>query len=273
MESGASLWENSFQEGNLSMILSRGEDKMVTCEVCVEGFSGAYAAAQGGAHRVELCAGLLEGGTTPSQGNLTLSLEELDIPVMVLVRPRGGDFLYSPREVDTILRDISLAGQAGAHGVVTGALTKGGEVDLEVMAKVREAAGSMSLTFHRAFDMVRQPLQALESLVELGVDRILTSGGEASVPEALDQIGRLVEAAGDRIFIMPGGGVRGDNIQEVVRRTGVREIHFTAFTHWESPMEFRNSRPHMGGTRLPGEYDRVDTDPTEVRRIMEALQG
>jgi copper homeostasis protein len=246
---------------------------MVTCEVCVEGFSGAYAAAQGGAHRVELCAGLLEGGTTPSPGNLHLSLEELEIPIMVLIRPRGGDFLYSPREMDTILRDISLAGEAGAHGVVTGVLTKEGRVDADAMERVKEAAGSMSLTFHRAFDMVRDPFETLETLITLGVDRILTSGGESSVPRAYHHLRKLVDNAGDRISIMPGGGVRQENILEVVDRTGAREVHFTAFTQWESPMEFRNPRPHMGATTLPGEYDRVETDPAEVRSIMEALNG
>jgi copper homeostasis protein len=260
-------------EDPLSQGYGRTGRRMVTCEVCVEGFSGAFAAAQGGAHRVELCAGLLEGGTTPSPGNLTLSLEKLDIPVMVLVRPRGGDFLYSPRELDTILRDISFAREAGAHGVVTGALTKEGEVDAEAMKRVREAAESMSLTFHRAFDMIQNPFKALETLVELGVDRILTSGGESSVPEALDHLHALVQAAEGRISIMPGGGVRQDNIQEVVERTGVQEVHFTAFTHWESPMEYRNPRPHMGGTSLPGEYDRVETDPDQVRSIMGALRG
>ena len=244
---------------------------MVTCEVCVEGFNGAWAAAEGGAHRVELCAGLLEGGTTPSPGNLHLSLEALEIPVMVLIRPRGGDFLYSPREMDVILRDISLAREAGAHGVVTGVLTKEGRVDVGAVERVREAAGAMSLTFHRAFDMVRDPLEAMETLVGLGVDRILTSGGERSVPEAFDRLAALVEAAGDRISIMPGGGIRRENIGEVVERTGAREVHFTAFTRWESPMEYRNPRPHMGGTALPGEYDRVETDPARVRSIMEAM--
>lgn len=243
----------------------------VCCEVCVEGYSGALAAAQGGAHRVELCAGLIEGGTTPSPGNLALSVESLDIPVMVLVRPRGGDFLYSPEEMETLLRDVSMARSAGAHGVVTGALTRDGRVDREAMARVREEAGPMSLTFHRAFDMVRDHHEALETLVGLGFDRILTSGGERSVPEGLEAIRVWVEEAGGRISIMPGGGIRQENIREIVEGTGVREVHFTAFSHWQSPMEFRNPRPHMGGTALPGEYDRTETDSDEVRRIMGAL--
>ncbi len=244
---------------------------MVTCEVCVEGFSGAQAAAEGGAHRIELCAGLVEGGTTPSHGALALAVERLKIPTMVLIRPRGGDFLYSDEELETMLRDISLAREAGAFGVATGALTKDGRVDEEAMDRIRDAAGSMSLTFHRAFDMVRDPLIALETLIELGVDRILTSGGERSVPEALEPLQALVGTAGDRISIMPGGGIREANIREIVEKTGAREVHFTAFSRWESPMAFRNPRPLMGGDSLPGEYERIGTDPEEVRRIMEAL--
>jgi copper homeostasis protein len=129
----------------------------------------------------------------------------------------------------------------------------------------------MSLTCHRAFDMVRDPAASLETLIGLGVDRILTSGGEPSVPEALDSLQALAEQAGDRISIMPGGGVRKENIREIVEKTGIREIHFTAFSNWESPMGFRNPRPHMGSASVPGEYERVGTDPEEVRRIMGAL--
>lgn len=209
----------------------------------------------------------------PSQGAVGLAVERLGIPTVVLIRPRGGDFLYSREELECMLRDISLAGEAGAFGIATGALTKDGRVDEEAMDQVREAAGAMSLTFHRAFDMVRNPLIALETLIELGVDRILTSGGERSVPEAVEPLQALVGTAGDRISIMPGGGIREANIREIVERTGAREVHFTAFSRWESPMAFRNPRPLMGGDSLPGEYERIGTDPAEVRRIMEALGG
>lgn len=246
--------------------------RMATCEVCVEGFSGALSAAEGGAHRIELCAGLVEGGTTPSPGNLTLALERLEVPIMVLIRPRGGDFFYSSEEMEVLLRDVSIVREAGGYGVVTGALTREGRVDRGAMEKVRQAAGPLSLTFHRAFDMARDPLEALEVLVELGVDRILTSGGARSAPEALEVLRSLVEAAGSRISVMAGGGIREENIRQVVAETGVREVHFTAFSRWESLMEFRNPRPSMGGTILPGEYDRIGTDPDEVRRIMGALR-
>lgn len=246
---------------------------MVTCEVCVEGVEGALAAAEGGAHRLELCAGLVEGGTTPSQGVVETVLEELSVPVVVLVRPRGGDFLYSTRELAAMLRDVEAVGAAGAFGVATGALTPGGEVDREATAALREAAGNMSFTFHRAFDMVRNPRLALAALGELGVDRVLTSGQARSVPEGTGLIRELVEAAEGRIGVMPGGGIREENLRGVLEATGAREVHFTAFRTEESPMVHRNPRPLMGASRVPGEYERVRTDPRRVRRFLEVAGG
>jgi len=241
---------------------------MVTCEVCVEGVSGALAAAEGGAHRIELCAGLVEGGTTPSVGTLSAVLEAGSVDTMVLVRPRGGDFLYSDAELDVMVRDVRAVGAAGALGIATGALTREGEVDEVATAALREAAGDMSFTFHRAFDMTRDPLQALETLIELGVDRILTSGQAKSVPEGLDLIRELVGVAGDRIIIMPGAGIREENVRTVIRETGVREIHFTAFVEGESPMIHRNPRPLMGASRVPAEYELLLTDPGVVRAFL-----
>ncbi|MFC1574908.1 copper homeostasis protein CutC, partial [Gemmatimonadota bacterium] len=139
------------------------------------------------------------------------------------------------------------------------------------MERIMAAAGPLSVTFHRAFDMTRDPFQALEALVRLGVDRILTSGQERSVPEGLGLIGRLVEAARGRISIMPGGGIREENLADVVRETGVGEVHFTAFSHEESPMRHRNPRPLMGGDRVPGEFERVVTDPERVRSFIGEL--
>jgi copper homeostasis protein len=131
----------------------------------------------------------------------------------------------------------------------------------------------MSFTFHRAFDMTRDPFQALESLVALGADRILTSGQARSVPEGVELIGKLNDAGGNRIIVMPGAGIRAENVDAVLRETGVREIHFTAFARGESPMRYRNPAPLMGATRIPGEYELLLTDPEEVRRIMEAARG
>jgi len=244
---------------------------MITCEVCVEGLSGALAAAEGGAHRVELCAGLVEGGTTPSLGTLGLVLDRVEIDTVVLVRPRGGDFLYSPVELDTILLDVGTVRSSGAFGIATGVLTAEGKVDVVAMERILEAAGPLSVTFHRAFDMVRDPAEALETLIGLGVDRVLTSGQDRSVPEGQDLIREMVLQAGQRISIMPGGGLREGNIREIVQATGVREVHFTAFTHWDSPMAHRNLRPLMGADRVPGEFERISTDPEGVRRVIGAL--
>lgn len=220
---------------------------------------------------MELCAGLVEGGTTPSGGTIGLVLERVGIDTVVLVRPRGGDFLYTPDELDTILMDVETVRGSGAFGIATGVLTPDGQVDVAAMEQIMEAAGALSVTFHRAFDMVRDPAEALETLIGLGVDRVLTSGQERSVPEGRDLIRELVAVANRRISIMPGGGLREGNIRELVRATGVQEVHFTAFSHWESPMVHRNLRPLMGADRVPGEYERISTDPEGVNRVIRAL--
>lgn len=246
---------------------------MITCEVCVEGFSGAAAAEAGGGNRIELCAGLIEGGTTPSFGTLSLVLERLSIPTVVLVRPRGGDFLYNDDEFDTMLRDIEVVRDAGAFGVVTGVLTSDGKIDVERFEKLIAAARPMSITCHRAFDMTRDPREALETLIDLGVDRVLTSGQQPSVPEGLELIGELVELAAGRVSIMPGCGIEEGNVREIVEKTGVREVHFTAFTHRDSGMTYRNPGPFMGSVQIPGEYDLQLTDPEQVRRFVSKVEG
>lgn len=246
---------------------------MITCEVCVEGFSGAAAAEAGGGHRIELCAGLIEGGTTPSMGTLSLVLERLSIKTVVLLRPRGGDFLYTSEEFDTMLRDIEIVRDAGAYGIATGVLTEDGRIDTARFERLIAAAGPLSVTCHRAFDMTRDPSEALETLIELGVDRVLTSGQQPSVTEGLELIGELVEQSAGRISIMPGCGLDEGNIRGIVEQTGVREVHFTAFTHRDSGMSYRNPRPFMGSVELPGEYDLQLTDPERVRGLVGQVEG
>ncbi len=246
---------------------------MITCEVCVEGAGGARAAEEGGAHRVELCAGLVEGGTTPSLGTIARSLEVVSIPIVVLLRPRGGDFLHDELEMEVMIRDIRHVRELGAFGIATGVLTREGQVDVSAMEPIVEAAGTMSVTFHRAFDMTRDPYEALETLAALGVDRILTSGQERSVPEGLPLIRELSKAAGGRLSIMPGGGIREENVQEIIKETLVEEVHFTAFSNLESPMKHRNARPLMGSERVPGEYERWITDVSSVRTIVDRAGG
>ena len=240
-------------------------------EVCLESVADVLAAQEGGADRVELCGDLVEGGTTPSVGAVRLAKERASIPVMAMIRPRGGDFLYSDLEFDVMLRDVGAAKEAGADGVVFGVLTADGDLDGERMARLVAAAHPMGVTCHRAFDMTRDPGEALETLIELGVDRVLTSGQERSVPEGLALIGELVQQAGDRIIVMPGAGIEEDNIREVAERTGAKELHFAAFAKGESGMRYRNPRPDMSAGPAPGEYELQFTDPERVRRFVVAL--
>jgi len=237
-------------------------------EVCIDSLPGARAASSGGAHRIELCAGLVEGGTTPSMGMIRQVIENAPIDCVVLVRPRGGDFLYSGDETAIMEEDILTAKETGVSGIATGVLTAEGMVDEEVMSRLIEAARPMNVTFHRAFDMAREPYEALDVLIRLGVDRVLTSGRERSVMDALDLIGEMVAYTDGELSVMPGGGVREQNIREVLNRTGAREIHFTAFSPEASAMRFRNDRPSMGSDRVPGEYERSGTDVERVQAFI-----
>ncbi len=243
---------------------------MPVFEVCVDTVSGALASARAGANRIELCAALVEGGVTPSRGMIRQVVEVAPIDCVVLIRPRGGDFLYSEEGIRVMLDDILAAREAGAFGIATGALLARGMIDVGVMSRLIEAARPMQVTCHRAFDMVRDPREALDTLIELGVDRVLTSGRERSVIDALDLVADLVSRSDGRISVMPGGGVREDNIRAVLDRTGAREVHFAAFSRRESAMKYRNDRPMMGADSVPGEYERVVTDADRVRAFLQA---
>lgn len=242
-------------------------------EVCVDSVESAIAAQEGGAARVELCDNLIAGGTTPSAGMIELARQHLTIALHVIIRPRGGDFCYSDLEFEIMQRDIEIAKELGANGIVIGLLKPNGTVDVKRTRALIEQARPLSVTFHRAFDMTRDPFEALETLIELGVDRILTSGQEATVIEGLDLIGELIARAADRIIIMPGGGISERNIQKVLAATGAKEVHLTAFAPLESPMRFRNPRVFMGGEFRPPEFTRNVTDARRVRAILRAARG
>jgi copper homeostasis protein len=246
----------------------------VELEVCLDGVESAIAAQEGGASRVELCDNLLEGGTTPSRGAMELARERVAIGVHVMIRPRGGDFLYSPVEMEVMRRDIAAARQVGVRGVVLGLLRPDGAVDAARTRELVESARPLSVTFHRAFDMARDPLEALDSLLEIGVDRVLTSGQAPSVPQGMDLIAELVRRSGDRLIIMPGGGVTPENAREVVERTGVREIHVggPVAEVVESGMRFRNSRVYMGDPGEP-EYSTRRVSARKVRALVDSLAG
>ncbi|TDD82766.1 copper homeostasis protein CutC [Actinomadura rubrisoli] len=243
----------------------------LTYEICIDSVAGAIAAEKAGAHRVELCAALFEGGLTPTLGTVRAALAAVSsIRVHVIIRPRGGDFIFDGHEVAAMEHDVVLAREAGAHGVVIGALTAEGGIDRPVTERLIAAADGLPVTFHRAFDMAADPFAALETLVDLGVDRVLTSGQDVSVLEGAPLIAELVERAGDRIVVMPGGGVTGRNIARIVQATGAREIHFAALSDEPSPAVHRNPYPFMGGELRRPEYQRQVTTAPAIATVINA---
>lgn len=243
-------------------------------EVCTDSVAGVIAAEAGGAQRVELCADLLEGGVTPSIGAIEAAVRvRTGIGVHVLIRPRGGDFVFSPLEVSIMERDIVAAREAGVQGVVVGALTPDGEVDRPAIERLLAAAGGLSTTFHRAFDMTADPFRALEVLIELGFDRLLTSGRETSALEGSPLIADLVRRAGERLIIMPGCGVNERNVHRILAETGCREFHATAFEAEDGPARYRNPVPAMGGALSQDEYRRKVTSAPLVARTIAAAGG
>ena len=242
----------------------------ILIEACVDSSESAAAAAQGGAGRLELCANLVEGGTTPSAGTIALA-RELGVVLHVMIRPRGGDFCYTEREFESMRRDVHEARRLGADGVVFGLLTPDGTIDAHRSRILLEEARPLSVTVHRAFDVSRDPHEALDTLIHLGVDRVLTSGQQATVPEGLPLIRSLVERAGGRLGILPGGGITAANVAEVVRVTGVREVHVHAARTFPSPMEFRNPRVVMGSSYMPDEYRRAETAAEQIAAVVGAL--
>jgi copper homeostasis protein len=243
------------------------------CEICVDSVAGVRAAKAAGAHRVELCADLLEGGITPSLGTIRQARNVPGIDLNVMIRPRGGDFLFSDDEFAAMRADVETAKVEGANGVVIGQLTAAGEIEIGRTRELVALARPLSVTFHRAFDVAAEPFAALETLIELGVDRVLTSGQEASVLEGLPLIVELMKRAGDRIVVMPGGGITARNIERIVGAARPREIHFAALEPVESAMRFRRPHVFMGGELRPPEYDRLESSAATIGAIVKASSG
>ena len=234
-------------------------------EICANSAQSCVEAEAGGARRVELCAGIPEGGTTPSYGEIRMAQKLTSaIDINVIIRPRGGDFLYTPAEVESMLFDIELAKQLKVHGVVFGCLTKHGDIDVALMRRLIEASKPLSVTCHRAFDVCREPFVALEQLIELGCDRILTSGQQPDAMQGIPMIKKLVQRAGERIIIMPGCGVREANIAFIEAETGVKEFHTSARSIVYSGMEYRNENVPMGSSIVSSEFETVQTDRNKV---------
>uniref|UniRef100_A0AAR2IYM3 Copper homeostasis protein cutC homolog n=1 Tax=Pygocentrus nattereri TaxID=42514 RepID=A0AAR2IYM3_PYGNA len=228
-------------------------------EVCVDSVESAINAERGGAGRIELCSSLLEGGITPSIGLLQVVKENVQIPVYVMIRPRGGDFLYTDREVEVMRRDVELMKIHRADGLVLGALTEDGRVDAELCMELLAVCRPLPVTFHRAFDMVHDPSVALETLVSLGFERILTSGCDSSALEGLPLIKRLVEQV--------RGGITERNLQRILEGSGAQEFHCSARSGKDSAMKFRNSSVNMGASLSAPEYSLKVADVAKVRTL------
>ena len=240
-------------------------------EACVDAIDAALEAERGGAGRLELCGELLQGGVTPSAGLIGAVRDRVKIPLFVLIRPRTGDFLYTLDERDVMLRDIALAKSLGADGVVIGALTADGDVDVETTRALLDAARPMQVTFHRAFDFARDQDVATEALLRLGIDRVLTSGGAPSALEGVGALKHLVERAGDDMTILAGGSITASNVAEVVRLSGVREVHLRAAVRVESAMAHRRGGVTLARPQAPSDYERVVASADEIRRVAAVL--
>ena len=242
----------------------------LTFEVCVDSVESAVAAERGGAGRIELCSDLINGGLTPSYGMLRTVRAAVNIELMAMVRPRGGDFCYSDAEFLVMQEDLAAAKDAGADGVVFGLLSPDGTVDTARTKHLLELARPLPVTFHRAFDMTRDPFAALEQLAALRVARLLTSGQEPTALEGVDLIAELVRRAGRRLVVMPGGGITERNVGRIVSATGVTEVHFGCAVPAEGRMVFRNPRVFMGGALRPPEYTLEVARADDVARVIAA---
>jgi copper homeostasis protein len=242
----------------------------ISLEVCANSVTSAVAAQNGGAVRVELCENLFEGGTTPSYGEILMARKLLHIKLYVLIRPRGGDFLYTDLEFDIMMSDIRNCIEAGCDGIVIGMLNTDGTVDKKRCSEMTTLARQWGLgvTFHRAFDMCADLFQSMEEIIELGCERILTSGGKSTAMEGASVIARLISKATGRIKIMPGSGVSEANVADLVRFTGANEIHSSARVHVLSKMEYKNEHIIMGDT-VGDEYS---NDVTGVERVREIIK-
>ena len=248
-------------------------NKEFLVEACVNSVESAVEAEKGGAHRVELCDNLLEGGTTPSAASIQLAGKILSIDLNVIIRPRGGDFCYSDIEFEVMKSDILAARELGADGVVIGVLNIDGRVDKKRTRELIELARPMNVTFHRAFDMTADPFGALHDLIELKVDRILTSGQKNTAMEGIRLISDLVKEAGDKVIIMPGCGITPENIATLSEGTGAREFHVFAVKKVTSAMKFRNQEAFMGAPMEVSEFETSVTDAEVIRRIVSQLQN
>lgn len=241
-------------------------------EICCYSVESAIAAEKSGADRIELCDNYSEGGTTPSYATIEYSVKELKIPVNVIIRPRGGDFLYSDLEYETIKQDVLAINNLNVNGIVIGFLTDSGEIDIEKTQEIVDLAKPMEVTFHRAYDMCKDPLKALEQLKKIGVKRILTSGAKNTALEGVILLAKIVNRAENEIIIMPGSGVNKGNLSELIQKTKAMEFHSSAKTFENSKMNYFNKDISMGGVESVNEYSKIAVDTEKVIAMNEILK-
>ena len=240
-------------------------------EICLESVESVIAAEKGGADRVELCSDLFEGGLTPTIGTVKTALKKSNIKINAMIRPRGGDFCYSDEEFEVMKEDIKAFKETGINGIVFGILTPEGDVDVKRSKEIIELARPLAVTFHRAFDMTRDPYKSLEELIELGVDRVLTSGQEATVPEGADLLEELVQIAGDRIIVMPGCGITERNFPKLRDKIKAKEYHIYLPYETISKMKFHPRHIYMGGLLRQSEFTITHTSSSRVSDVMGTL--
>lgn len=244
-------------------------------EICANSVTSCIEAQKGGAYRVELCAAIPEGGTTPSYGEIALARELLNTTKLhVIIRPRSGDFLYSSIEHKAMLKDVEMTRKLGVDGIVIGCLTPQGDIDMLRNKELIDAADGINVTFHRAFDMTRNAYESLEQIIELGCQRILTSGQQPKAEHGIPLLKELVAKAGNRIIIMPGSGINETNIHQIAKETGAMEFHISARLPQESGMQYRNPSVSMGGTNITiNEYEQLITDADKVKNTLALLRN
>lgn len=242
------------------------------CEVVVYNIESALKAQEGGADRIELCDNPGDGGTSPSLGTIEVVRQNVTMDVYVILRPRGGDFCYSSYEFHAMKRDLFQCQRLSVDGFVFGILNPDGTLDKKRCQELITKARPLKVTCHRAFDMTRDPFEALEDCIEVGFDRILTSGQRSKAIDGIELIRQLVEKAGNRISIMAGSGVNEGTVHEIVSKTKVKEIHFSATAFRESAMTFKNQKISAMGEEGKGEFQLRTVDPQRVKMIR-ALAG
>jgi len=241
----------------------------MTVEVCAYSLASCLAAERAGATRIELCGGMSEGGITPSAGLIRQVRQAVLLPIYVMIRPRGGDFLYSDTELAVMQADIETARQLGADGLVLGVLHADGTVDETTTRELIELARPLPVTFHRAFDMTRNPAEALEAIIRTGAERILTSGQQPKAEAGIPLLRELVRQAAGRIEIMAGAGVSARNAG-LFREAGLTAIHLSGSRSQPSPMAYRQPAVSMAST-IPSEYERIEADELVIQSVVQAF--